>query len=737
MQEKEALMHCNPTRRTFLKGTAATAALAAVGTCSVAAWRAEQAEAAATGAVKIQGASLCNGCSSKCGLIATALDGRLWTVEGMKEHPYSKGTLCGRGHGAAQWAYSDGRLTQPMKRAADGSFAPISWDDALSEIGAKVQEIIAEAGPEALAIIQDPRPSGKYYSKRFMNALGSPNVYTHAAACNLSKESGIQEATGAQNFSVDFPNTKMVVFIGRSYGDGIRPSSVKSLAGAAEGGARVVIVDPRLNNTGVFATDWVPIRPGADIAFLLGIANVLVTRDLYDHAFVEQSAVGFPEFAAQVTEYTPEWAEGICDVPADTIVEIAESLAAAAPACAIEPSWRAAFGCAYQNSFETARAVCAVNALLGCWGQKGGALITSSPKAGDVDPVKFPEVPKPAAKRLGDADYPLALSGTGTNLAVLNGCADGTIQGVFFYNSNAVQGYAQPKVWREGLEKTDLVVTIDVQMSETALASDYVLPECTYLERMELPEFIGGKKHYVAMRTQVLEPIHPETKPCDEIFAGLAEACGVGEYFPFTVEELAAAQLETVGVSLDELKEKGIVELSDPGFEYKTPAFKTPTEKFQFSSEAVGEAGLNPVIGWTPRLVEPKQGEFYLVGGKQGIHSHTMTQNVATMNAISREYGLERAWISVQDAAELGIADGDMIEIASSEHTGQVAARVTQRMRPGVVFLPTHYGGSSPYQSRAYEFGLNMTDFVPFHMEPGTGATMSQEVAVTVRKVEA
>ena len=79
------------------------------------------------------------------------------------------------------------------------------------------------------------------------------------------------------------------------------------------------------------------------------------------------------------------------------------------------------------------------------------------------------------------------------------------------------------------------------------------------------------------------------------------------------VEELAAAQLETVGVSLDELKEKGIVELSDPGFEYKTPKFKTPTEKFQFSSEAVGEAGLNPVIGWTPRLVEPKQGEFYPV----------------------------------------------------------------------------------------------------------------------------
>ena len=412
-----------------------------------------------------------------------------------------------------------------------------------------------------------------------------------------------------------------------------------------------------------------------------------------------------------MTEYTPEWAEGICDVPADTIVEIAESLAAAAPACAIEPSWRAAFGCAYQNSFETARAVCAVNALLGCWGQKGGALITSSPKAGDVDPVKFPEVPKPAAKRLGDAEYPLALSGTGTNLAVLNGCA-------------------------EALSQAKLVVTIDVQMSETALASDYVLPECTVLERLELPEFIGGKKHYVALRTPVIERIHPETRPCDEIFAGLAEACGVGEYFDFTVEELAEAQLASVGTSIEEVREAGIVELADPGFAFGTPTFKTPTEKFQFASAKVAEAGLNPVIGYVPRLVEPAEGEFSLIGGKQGIHSHTMTLNLEALNAISREYQLERLWMAASDAADLGIVDGDTVELSSSECSGQVAVKVTERLKPGVLFLPTHYGGTSPYLTRAQGFGLNMMDFVPLHLEPGVGSTMSQEVAVKVRKVE-
>lgn len=88
------------------------------------------------------------------------------------------------------------------------------------------------------------------------------------------------------------------------------------------------------------------------------------------------------------------------------------------------------------------------------------------------------------------------------------------------------------------------------------------------------------------------------------------------------------------------------------------------------------------------------------------------------------------------DAADLGIVDGDTVELSSSECSGQVAVKVTERLKPGVLFLPTHYGGTSPYLTRAQGFGLNMMDFVPLHLEPGVGSTMSQEVAVKVRKVE-
>ena len=315
------------SRRTFLKGSAATAALAcAVGSISLGAWQDARALAAEPADTKTA-PSLCNGCSSKCGLVATTVGGQLWTLKGSDVHPYTKGHICGRGHGLAQMAYSDERVTQPLRRKDDGSFEPIDWDTAFKEIGEKTKALIAKSGPESLAIIQDPRPSGKQYSKRFMHALGSANVYAHSSSCNLSKESAYQLTIGATGFSTDFANAKMVMFIGRSYGDGIRPSSVHSLADAAENGTRIVVVDPRLNNSGIFASDWVPINPGADLALLMAMANVLIEEDLYDHNFVEQNTYGFEEFAAQAKEYTPAWAEKVTDVPAATIEELARAMA--------------------------------------------------------------------------------------------------------------------------------------------------------------------------------------------------------------------------------------------------------------------------------------------------------------------------------------------------------------------------------------------------------------------------
>ena len=733
----------NVTRRSFLAGAAGVAATCAVaGGIAAAAGAAPQAlaEASAPAGATTTAHSLCNACSSKCGFKAYVVDGKLGKLIGDEAHPYAKGKLCARGYGYSQIAYSPDRLTAPLKKGENGKFQEISWEQAYSEIAQKVRDIIAQSGPEALAMVQDPRPSGKFYTKRFMNALGSANVYTHGAACNLSKESGFTQAIGTGNFSSDIANSQMVMFIGRSYCDAIRPSAVATLKKAHENGAHIVVVDPRCNNSTLFADEWIPIRPGTDLALILAMSNVLVTRGLYDKPFVKKYGTGFDEWAQALVPYTPAWAEGVCGIDAAVIERLAVQFAQAAPAASIEASWRAAFGCAYANSGETARALCLFNTLLGCWNQKGGALLPPSFGSGELDPVKFPAVPAPAAPILGSEEYPLALSNMGSNTYAAQLAHDGRIKGMFFYNSNMAAGYANPAYLAEALGKLELMVVCDVQMSETALLADYVLPECVYLERMELPEFIAGKVPAVTLRDQVLE--RPESaKSVDEIFTELAEACGVGQYFQFTLEELAEAELATVGLSLGALRQAGgTVNFPEKAFKAGTaPVFNTPTGKVQFCSDACAAAGLSPCPVWVEPAVMPNEqaGELRLIGGKQPNMSHTMTANIPELMNITEDYELTRVWLSAQDAAAAGVEDGDEIIVSNDTYEGHAFAKVTQRLRPGVLFMPSHYGASSPELHTANGVGLRIMDFVPMQIEPAYGSAMTQEAVVTIMKVGA
>ena len=212
-------------------------------------------------------------------------------------------------------------------------------------------------------------------------------MYAHSSSCNLSKESAYQQTMGASNYSTDFANAKMVMFIGRSYGDGIRPSSVQSLRiGQAEAGTRVVIVDPRLNNSGIFVERLGTHQPGhrprrSSLAHLRTCSSRRTSTTTASWSRAPRASTSSPPRPGTTRPSGPPRS---CDVPAERIRELARAMAKAAPAASIEAGWRAVIGCSYQNSFETARAASAVNALLGSYGAKGGALLTSSPAAGKL-----------------------------------------------------------------------------------------------------------------------------------------------------------------------------------------------------------------------------------------------------------------------------------------------------------------------------------------------------------------
>jgi thiosulfate reductase / polysulfide reductase chain A len=724
------------SRRAFIKATAATAALTSAGTVGFNEWSNEYVKAGANAEIK-EIPSTCNACSSKCGMIGHVKNGRLWKLTGHPEHPFSKGKLCARGHGYATVVYSKDRLTQPLKRVGEGKFEPISWEQAYKEIAVKLNKIIKEYGPQAVSLTEDPRASGKFYSPRFINALGSANYYTHHVVCSNSRDAGFLHTVGVTATSADISNAKYIMFIGRSYGDGIRPSSVQSLASAKDNGAKIVIVDPRLNNTGNLATEWLAIRPGTDLSLVLAMSHVLIKENLHDIEFIKNYTIGFEEYAKELSKYTPEWAEGITGISADVITRIAVDMGKAKPKALIEQSWRGAFGCNYENSTETGRAVAMFNALLGNYQQKGGSIFGAKPHLGNLDKAKHPSPKEPEVPQAGSEEFPLAYPESGVATIVAKEALEGKMKAAIYYHSNAALGYGNPKVMKEALSKMDLVIAIDVQMSETAQLAHYVLPEVTYIERDEVIESLPGKIPGIALRQQMVEKVHPNTKPIHEIYTELAQACGAGQYFNFTLDQLNEALLKPTGITYKQLREKGTIMFMEEEIVLgELPKLKTPSGKIEFYSETYKAAGFNPIVEWIEPKVSPKNDSFRLITGKQAIHSHTQTANIPILMQITKDYDLERIWMNPVRAKALGIKDGDMVEVKSSEATSKIRVKVTERIHPEAIFVPSHYGITSKDLKTGYGIGFGYMEHVPFDFEKWSGAGNIHEVIVKVRKVK-
>jgi thiosulfate reductase / polysulfide reductase chain A len=724
------------SRRGFIKASAATAALASAGPVGFNAWSNEYVKAGANSEIK-EIPSTCNACSSKCGMIGHVKNGRLWKLTGHPDHPYSKGKLCARGHGYATVVYSQDRLTQPLKRVGEKKFEPITWEQAYKEIAEKLNKIIKEHGPQSVALTEDPRASGKFYSPRFINALGSSNYYTHHVVCSNSRDAGFLHTVGVTATSADISNAKYIMFIGRSYGDGIRPSSVQALASAKDNGAKIVIVDPRLNNTGNLATEWLAIRPGTDLALVLAMSHVLIKENLHDMEFIKNYTIGFEEYAKELKKYTPEWAAKITGLPADAITRIAMDMGKAKPKALIEQSWRGAFGCNYENSTETGRAVAMFNALLGNYQQKGGSIFGGKPTLGKLDKEKYPSPKEPEVPKAGSKEFPIAYPENGVATIVAKVALEGKMKAAIYYHSNAALGYGNPKVMKEALSKMDLVVAIDVQMSETAQLAHYVLPEVTYIERDEVIEGLSGKIPGIALRQQMVEKVHPETKPIHEIYTELAKACGVGQYFNFTLDKLNEAMLAPTGITYKQLREKGTIMFPNEEITLgKMKELKTPSGKVEFYSETYKEAGFKPIVEWIEPKVSPADDSFRLITGKQAIHSHTQTANIPILMQITKDYDLERIWINPIRAKALGIKDGDMVELKSSEATSKIRVKVTERIHPEAIFVPSHYGITSKDLKTGQGIGFGYMEHVPFDFEKWSGSGNIHEVIVKVRKVK-
>lgn len=282
----------------------------------------------------------------------------------------------------------------------------------------------------------------------------------------------------------------------------------------------------------------------------------------------------------------------------------------------------------------------------------------------------------------------------------------------------------------KGYKALDLMVVCDVKWSETAMCAHYILPECSPAEREDLPAVVGAA---VTMRSAAIDIVYPETKPLSVIVSELAGYLGCGKYFDFTQEDVAAAMVKPLGVTLGDLRAKGTVKVKAPA--PKPLSFATQSKKVELYCKAFADNGHAPVPKWEPPYSKAGEDNFVLIHGKQAFLSHTTSASDPYLLAIAKRYQMERLWLNAERAKKLGIKDGDLVEIASPQAKRQIRVKVTERIHPEAAFLPAGYGRFAPYLKTGVGYGVNPNDFTPFRAESISGHAMMMEVLVTVRKV--
>lgn len=684
-------------------------------------------------------ATTCGGCYADCAFWAVAGEDGVRAELPVEGHPCTARALCRRGRHRLSMPFDgEGRILHPLRRRADGSgFDEVSWDTAFAEIAERLRGILDGAGPRALGMTLGVPSFDRYWAQRFMWALGSPNIYGADGACEVSRLTGWEHSLGYSPVS-DLAHTDCIMFLGRSLVDSSTAGAVDTLNAARARGAKIIVVDPRRSGSAALADRWLRVRPGCDLALLLGIAHVLIAEDLYDHDFVAHYTTGIDELAVASAAWTPEWAEGVCDVPAEDIRATARDLAEAAPAAVVDAGFHGGIGIAYANSTQTARAICMLDALLGCIGHAGGALNPSTPLVlGDLDPERFPAPPVPAMPKLGSERYPLVDPVRGLCTTIGQSILAGEMRGLFVYASNPGAGYGNVDAWLDILSRLDLLVTIDIRMSETAAASDYILPDVTYLEADRGVGTVRGRSDArVYYRGAALPVQHFDTRPGWEIFTGLARACGKGEYFAFTPDDLAAAQVAPFGIDLDELRERG---WADTGVQLLPrtgePVITVEAGKIELASGLWECADLGRVPGWIAPMVEPGPGMFRLISGNRPFESHT-SRALAARGAAEEGADLDAVQMNADVASRLGIENGEVVDIVSDMGRDRVRVETTPYLHPACIFTSAAPGGRRAGESgTGGALGVGPLDHTPLRWDPLTGAALTQENAVRVEKI--
>ncbi|MBI4918021.1 MAG: molybdopterin-dependent oxidoreductase [Acidobacteria bacterium] len=731
----EPVMSKAITRRTFMNGAATAAAAAALAPQLGCARFLRSKPAAAVETREV--ATACEVCPNKCAVMAVVEGGRIRKLNPNPASPKSRGMLCARGNAAVKAVYDPDRVKQPLIRAGargEGKWRTATWDEAWDFAAKHLTEIKEKHGPEAV-IWSSTEGFQEEFFKNLGLAYGSPNILRHPTLCLASVNLAYSMTFGTVP-SFDLLNADYVIMSGANRFESIiTPDTMDLIDSTMNRKARLVYLDPRFTVTASKADEWYPIRPGTDMAFILAMLNVIIGEERYDKEFVASACHGFEELRAHVQRFTPEWAAGETEIPAANIRRIAHEFADAAPRALYYAGRRSSW---YSNDFQMRRAQAILNAIVGNWDREGGVVPNSKIALGEYLYLPWDE---PTAARIDEMEerFPLAAKGDGVFLQARENVLAGKpypVKGWMVYKQDPMSALPDRGRTQKMLEQMDFVAVIDTQMSDTAWFADVVFPESTYLERTDPLHMLPGIWPVVAIRQQVVPPIH-DTKPNLEIVQGLAKRLELSDYFDYTIEQWLEEQAKELPIpnALEHLKRTGVYTAPGAPFYGSTRKpdhrFLTRSGKIELFSERLAEAGHDPLPAYTPP-VQPPPGAFRLILGRKATHTHANSTNNVWLAEFAPSNDL---WLNPLAADRLGVASGDLVEVRSDVGVVRLKARVTEEIRPDCVFMLHGFGKKSRTMRLAYDNGACDADVLVTAMDAVSGNAAFHETFVRVAKV--
>ncbi len=686
-------------------------------------------------------------CPSTCALDVEILDERtIGRVRGAKDNSYTAGVICAKVARYAERVHHPDRLKHPLVRAGAkgaGQWKEASWETALDLIAERFLKAEREYGSESIwpyyyagtmGLVQRDSINRLRFAKRYSNQFDS--------FCTNMAWTGYFAGTGSLTGPDPREMAKADVVV--IWGTNAAATQVNVMTHAVrarkERGAKIVVIDVYSNATVRQADMGIVLKPGTDGAFACAVMHVLFRDGLADWDYLERYTDDPKGLEAHLQSRTPEWAAAITGLSVEEIEAFAHLVGKTK-----RSYFRLGYGFTRQrNGAVNMHAAASIACVTGAFLYEGGGAFHSNSGIFKMDKR---EIEGRAMQDIGLRFLDQSKIGrilTGDSEALYGGPP---VMAMLIQNTNPMNVTPEQRLVRKGFAREDLFVAVHEQfMTDTAKMADVVLPATTFLEHDDI--YRGGGQQHVVLGPKLIEPL-ADARPNIFVINELAKRLGVGHLPGFDLDERTLIDNMNTNSDLPqfgELKEKRFVDLQPPFEEaHYINGFKWPDGKFRFRPDWTGSPSPNKppeVMGlqgpfhsipefpdhW--EVIETADVEHPFRRTTSPAHNFLNSTFAETPTSLAKEIRPELL-IHPEDAAELGIENGERIEIGN--HRGELVLHAVLRagQKRGVVVSEGIFPNST------FERGEGINILVGAEPAAPYGGLAVHDTKIWIRKINA